>query len=183
MSNCMSLTSGVCRGCLDNAGGILTAYVADLDAVDWTTLTTAADGAITELELVDGENWYELQVNQYSSNWVENVNISVENGTKFYEEVITLVFGKNDQALRNTVDEMANGKLVLIIVDNNDKMWFIGSKKNGAYVSGGNSASGQALTDLNGWNVTFTCRAKAPANEVKPAAQGALEGALAAAAC
>ena len=183
MSNCMTLTSGICRGCLDNSGGITTAYIADLEAVDWTSLVKATDGEITELELTTDNNWYELQVNQYSSNWVENINVSIENGTKFYEQVITLVFGKNDQALRNTVDEMANGKLVMILLDNNDKMWFIGGPKNGAYVSGGNSASGQALTDLNGWNITFTCRAKAPAVEVKPGTSSALEAALEAAAC
>lgn len=176
MASCMTLTSGICRGCRDNAGGIKKIYVADI--TDVTFPITTYNGVITNITLDDAD-WYVLQPNKYSSSWTENINVSVENGTLGYEQVVTAVFGKNDQALRDVVTELAKGDLMLIIVDNNDVMWLIGTQDNGAYVSGGNSASGTALTDLNGWTLNFTCMAKFPANTVVPAEGGDLATALA----
>lgn len=176
MASCMTLTSGICRGCRDNAGGIKKIYVADI--TDVTFPITTYNGVITNITLDDAD-WYVLQPNKYSSSWTENINVSVENGTLCYEQVVTAVFGKNDQALRDVVTELAKGDLMLIIVDNNDVMWLIGTQDNGAYVSGGNSASGTALTDLNGWTLNFTCMAKFPANTVVPAEGGDLATALA----
>ena len=180
MSSCsMTLTSGICRGCRDNAGGLKAIYVADYYSVDWDSFRawegTSGDpegtvkGAVKDIQLLtSSERWYKLEPNKYSASWTENINVSVENGTLGYEQVVTGVFGKNSQELRTTIEELSKGDLILILVDANDKMWLIGEKNNGAYLSGGNSASGTALTDLNGWNVTFTCNAKKPALEVIP---------------
>ncbi len=181
--SCMTLTSGICRGCRDNAGGIKKFYVADVTEVVWPlTYDTDSDsptyGAVTNITLEEGAMWYVLQPNKYSSNWQENINVSVENGTLGYEQVVTAVFGKNEQALRNVIAEMAKGDLIMIIVDNNDKMWLVGNQDNGAYVSGGNSASGTALTDLNGWNVNFTCQSREPAVQVVPENGGYFKAAL-----
>lgn len=179
MASCMTLTSGICRGCRDNAGGIKKIYVADLTDVVFPI--TTYNGVVTNIELENDAAWYVLQPNKYSSSWTENINVSVENGTLGYEQVVTAVFGKNDQTLRDVVTELAKGDLVIIVVDNNDVMWLIGSEDNGAYVSGGNSASGTALTDLNGWTLNFTCMAKFPANTVVPADGSDLEADLASA--
>lgn len=173
MASCMTLTSGICRGCRDNAGGIKKLYVADLNDVVFPI--TSEDGVVVEIELDSEAKWYVLQPNKYSSSWTENINVSVENGTLGYEQVVTAVFGKNDQALRDVVAELAKGDLLIIVVDSNDVMWLIGSEDNGAYVSGGNSASGTALTDLNGWTLNFTCMAKFPANTVVPKTEGILD--------
>lgn len=181
MSGCMTLTSGICRGCRDNVGGIKKIYVADITNVNFPF--TKYNGVVTDITLDEGKDWYVLEPNKYSSSWTENINVSVENGTLGYEQVITAVFGKNEQALRDTVNELAQGDLIMIIVDNNNVMWLIGSEDNGAYVSGGNSASGTALTDLNGWTLNFTCMARESAVTVVPAEGGDLETALAAAEC
>lgn len=178
MASCMTLTSGICRGCRDNVGGIKKIYVADITSV--TFPITTYNGVVTNITLDDAD-WYVLQPNKYSSSWTENINVSVENGTLGYEQVVTAVFGKNDQTLRDVISELAKGDLMLIIVDNNNVMWLIGSEDNGAYVSGGNSASGTALTDLNGWTVNFTCMARESAVTVVPAEGGDLATALASA--
>lgn len=107
MASCMTLTSGICRGCRDNAGGIKKIYVADLTDVVFPI--TTYNGVVTNIELENDAAWYVLQPNKYSSSWTENINVSVENGTLGYEQVVTAVFGKNDQTLRDVVTELAKG--------------------------------------------------------------------------
>lgn len=183
MSNCMTLSSGICRGCRNSAGGVKTLYVADINYVDWASMAVGTNGEVTELPLLTYGAWYELQPSQYSANWNEEINVSIENGTKFYAQTVNGVFGKNDQLLRNAIDDMANGELVLIVKDNNNTMWLLGSEGNGVNITGGNSESGTALGDRNGWSVNFTCNAPTPATTVEPAQGSDLETALAAATC
>lgn len=167
--SCLSLTSNICRGCRDNAGGIKKVYAANIcDITDITHDTTGSDPDHSIISITNTGNWFELIPNKNSSNWTENINASVENGTIFYEQVATLVFGKNIQALRNTVKEICDSDLLLVIEDNNGVYWAIGEIGNGAMVTGGTSASGTAWGDLNGWNLTLTCNSRVPACTVDP---------------
>lgn len=163
--SCLSLTSNICRGCRDNAGGIKKIYAANVCEITSITEYTGSDsdklGSIQTI--VNGGSWYELNPNKNSSNWTENINASVENGTIFYEQVVTAVFGKNDQSLRNTIEEIGQSELLLVVEDNNGILWVIGEIGNGAVVTGGTSASGTAWGDLNGWNLTLTCDSRVPA--------------------
>lgn len=170
----MTLTSGICRGCKDNAGGIKKVYIADEALVDWTKFeqapapsndTDPVEGTITNLELVSGAQWYVFQVNKYSSSWTENVNVA-DTGNVSFQQVVSLVFSKNAQDKRNVISEIAKGDLVMIIEDNNGKKWLIGSEDNGIALSGGSSTSGTAMGDMNGWSPEFTCNSVSPANEI-----------------
>lgn len=170
----MTLTSGICRGCKDNAGGIKKVYIADEALVDWTkfdqapaptTDTDPVEGTITNLELVTGASWYVFQVNKYSSSWTETINVA-DTGNVSYQQVVSLVFSKNSQDKRNVISEIAKGDLVMIIEDNNGKKWLIGSEDNGVALSGGTSTSGTAMGDMNGWSPEFTCNSVSPANEI-----------------
>lgn len=176
--SCLTLSSGICRGCRDNAGGVKAVFAANLCGVNWGGMVTNTDGEVTELTLSMTQSWYYLMPNKNTSNWVENINSSVENGTLYYEQVVTAVFGKMDQSLRNTINEMCASELALIVVDNNNTMWLIGSDGNGAIVTGGNSASGTALGDLNGWTINLTCNARNSAVVVSPSESSALKTAL-----
>lgn len=175
--SCLSLTSNICRGCRDNAGGIKKIYAANVCEVDTITDATGTnDGkAISAITLSVGANWYEFVPNKNSSNWTENINASVENGTIFYEQVVTAVFGKNTQMLRDTVEEIGQSELILVVEDNNGVLWVIGEKGNGAVITGGTSASGTAWGDLNGWNLTLTCDSRVPARTLLTAPTVATE--------
>lgn len=174
LRGCMTLTSGICRGCKDNAGGIKKVYIADEALVDWTKFeqapaptadTDPVEGTITNLELVSGAQWYVFQVNKYSSNWTETINVA-DTGNVSFQQVVSLVFSKNAQDKRNVISEIAKGDLVMIIEDNNGKKWLIGSEDNGIALSGGSSTSGTAMGDMNGWSPEFTCNSVSPANEI-----------------
>lgn len=178
MSSCLTLTSGICRGCMDNVGGIKKLYIIELDEIDFDNdITVSTDGSITNIG-ASTLKWYVFQPNKNSSNFAETINSSVENGTIYYEQVVTAVFGKNEQRKRNVIAELGKGETVCLVVDSNGKYWLVGEKDNGCTL-GGSFTTGTTKADGNQWSVTLTVQANAPAIEVIPSAGSQLETDLA----
>lgn len=167
------LTSGIAKGCRDNSGGlkrVLLANKINIDAivpVQGSTGIPADAGIITGITMAGSPTtyFYEFIPNKMSSNWVENIQSNLQNGTIGYEQVLTLIFAKNEATKRNQIKLMGQAELVAIVEDYNGKYWMLG-EINGLELSGGSSASGTALTDLNGWNITLTGMEHEPAREV-----------------
>lgn len=181
-TNCLSVTSGFCGSlCRNSAGGVSRFYIANIIDIDTTTATFDADGALTNVD-IDALYCYIPYVD--SGSWAETINVTPENGTLYYEQVANIVVGANSQALRNIVDELGRaGNIVVFVRDNNDRIWLIGDirGKKQTYLSGGDSNSGTALGDRNGWNLNITCRNSSPAIEVIPTVGSELETAFASA--
>ena len=181
-TNCLSVTSGFCGSlCRNSAGGVSRFYIANIIDIDTTTATFDADGALTNVD-IDALYCYIPYVD--SGSWTETINVTPENGTLYYEQVANIVVGANSQALRNIVDELGRaGNIVVFVRDNNDRIWLIGDirGKKQTYLSGGDSNSGTALGDRNGWNLNITCRNSQPAIEVIPNVGSELETAFASA--
>lgn len=180
---CMTLTDSICRGCKDNAGGIKKVYLTNEIMINWEAIETNEDGSISNIEFVTGQyidpaeaSWHVYQVNKYSSSWTETINVA-DTGNVSYQQVASLVFSQNDQDKRNAIEQVSSGEVAMIIVDNNNTMWLIGEEDNCAGLSGGNSTSGTALSDMNGWTLEFTCNAARPAVTIaKDATAGEVEG-------
>lgn len=158
-----NLTTGIAKGCRDNTGGIVEVYLSNYPtgytALEWFAETT---GTVTG---ISGASFYTFTPNKNSSNWVENIMSSVENGTIGYEQVITMVFAKNDVTMRNAIKVLGQANMIAIIRDKNEHYWLLGAQ-NGLEITGGNSASGTLLNDLNGWNITVGGTEPIPAYEV-----------------
>jgi len=169
-----TITSGIARGCRDNAGGVYQFYISNYPAgvtglTDYVTLDSAeiitAFDDTTHTDIA----FYEYIPNKNSSNVVENVQSSLENGTVGWEQVITMVFGKMDAAKRNQIKLMAAGNLLIIVKDKNGKYFMYGGE-DACVLSGGNTGTGTALTDLNGYNLTFSAMEGHPGYEVEESA-------------
>lgn len=178
-TNCLSVTSGFCGSlCRNSAGGVSRFYIANIADVDASTITTDEDGAITELDI---DTLYAYVPYVDSANWTETINVTPENGTCSYEQVANMVLGANTQNLRNIVAELGGASnIIVIVLDNNDRYWLIGDPtgKRVTYLSGGDSNSGTAFGDRNGWNLNITCKNNKPALELRPANDSALKTAL-----
>lgn len=164
-TNCLSINSGFAGSlCRNSAGGVARFYianVADINSVDVSTDGTISDASIDTL--------YAYVPYIDSASWTETVNVAPENGTIYYEQVANMVMGANEQALRNIVERLGHaGNIVVIVLDNNDRYWLIGdyTGKKLTYMSGGNSNSGTAFGDRNGWEVNITCKNNKPAVEI-----------------
>ena len=168
--SCSLLTSGWPKGCKDNAGGLKRVLLANkIDVVSFTEDTVGSlpvpSGEITAITRSAGATFYEFVPNKMSSNWVENIQANAQNGTVGYEQVLTMIFAKNEAAARNRVVLLAQGEVYAIVEDYNGKYFLLG-EFNGCELTGGSSSSGTALTDLNGWTLTLTAMEPEPAKEV-----------------
>jgi hypothetical protein len=77
-----------------------------------------------------------------------------------------LVFNKLESTKLNQLKVLAaNSKLLIVVKDNNDKLWLVGND-NGAVVSGGSNESGTAMGDRNGMTIEFTGNHPSPMFEV-----------------
>jgi hypothetical protein len=97
-----------------------------------------------------------------SSSLTQTVNASVENGTVFYTQVLSLVLNKPVAADITEVQNLAKGRLAIVVQDNNDNYFVMGHTR-GAELTGGSIATGTALGDLNGYTLEFTGEEAIPA--------------------
>lgn len=160
-----NITSGIPSGslCRDTSGGINTVYFANF--ITGVTLGETSEGTIdTQTGLT--AKFYEVKPNKASSEYVENVQSSLENGTIGYMQELTLVLGKNEAEKRNLVKLLGQATTYIIIHTKSNKYFLMGETE-GCELTGGNSATGKVTNDLNGWNLVFTSDNNEPAKEIE----------------
>jgi hypothetical protein len=157
-----ALTQGYVLDCKDSLGGMTEVlFIAKADV----TSTTEASGVITAITKAAGKRFYSYALVKETANFVENINASVENGTVFYQQELTIVLNKLQANTRNEILLLAQSLLVAIAKDNNGKYWYLG-KNNGLDITAGNSGTGTAIGDRSGYTLTFTGKEAALAPEV-----------------
>lgn len=159
---CTLLTSGICRDCDNNAGGVTKLYITDLENV---TSVTATSGTISAIGLASGTTFYEFAFNKNTSTFSEKTTISIENGSTFYEQTISLVIPRREVSKRNVLALMVQKPLAVIVKDANGLYWLVGEVE-GAYVTEVASDSGKAKGDLNGYTITMIASEASAAQEV-----------------
>jgi len=159
------LDGGYQLGCKDSLGGIQEAYIASFTGS--TTYTYDANDVI--LTITDTNNFYTFEQRNEQGEFVQTGNHSVENGTNWYEQAVSLIFTKNDADLRNSLKLLAQSTLLVIVKDQNGKYWIVG-EQNGADLTASTQSAGKAYGDLNGSTVTLTGKEPCPAREVSQAA-------------
>jgi len=162
------ISSGLALGCSDGIGGIKKIYIVGgaSSAGEVTGVTYNASGAITGATSTTGTTIYGFELKRNTSSLSQNVTKSFENGTIYFEQVLTAVFFKYDQDKRNQVKILSqNDQIQIIAIDQNDVQYYLG-EVNGMYLSGGSAATGTALGDRNGFELTFTGQEEEPARVI-----------------
>jgi hypothetical protein len=163
------ISSGVQLGCSDGIGGIKKIYVvggAGVDSGGVTGFTYDADGAITGATSAPSTTLYGFELKRNTSSLSQNVTKSFENGTIFFEQVLTAVTYKYDQDKRNQLKVLSqNDNIQIIAIDQNNVYYLLG-QVNGMYLSGGSAATGVAFGDRNGAELVFTGQEHEPANTI-----------------
>jgi hypothetical protein len=101
-----------------------------------------------------------------TSSLAQNTTKNFENGTIYWEQVLTAVFFKYDQDKRNQLKVLGqNDQIQIVAVDQNDVQYYLG-EVNGMYLSGGSAATGTAYGDRNGFEMIFSGQEPQPANVI-----------------
>ena len=157
-----SLTSGYVLDCKDSLGGIVDVmFMASGDLTSYTE----ASGVVTAITKGAGKKFFKYALVKGTSSLTEYINASVENGTIFYQQELTMIINKLQVAVRNELLLLAKNLLVAIVHDSNDAYWIIGLK-NGIDITAGNAGTGTAQGDRSGYTLTFTGKEPALAQQV-----------------
>lgn len=169
MADC-NIVSGQARGCRNSSGGVIGFIIGTHPQnTTWFTATTDTQ-VITGMTGVSGFTYIP---NKNSANWSEKISSSVENGSVGYEQTAAMSFTRSDSNLRNKVLLLSQNSTFVIAKERSGRNFLLGAT-DGCELSDGTGGSGTALTDLNGYGLTFTGMETAPAYEVSAAALAAL---------
>ena len=158
------LANGIALGCKDSLGGIKEAYIGSTNAT--TVFTYDVDDVIDTATLAP--DFFTFEQRNEQGEFVQTGNHSVENGTNYWDQSVSLIFTKNDAEDRNTLMLLAQATLMIIVLDQNGKYWVVG-ETNGADLVASTQSAGKAYGDLNGTTVSFLGKEAGPAREMSAA--------------
>jgi hypothetical protein len=157
-----ALTQGYTLDCKDSLGGIKAVWLINHANV---TAVTEASGIVSAITKAANKVFYKYELVKNTGSLTETVTASVENGTVFYAQELSVVLNKLQANTRNEILLLAQATLMAVVQDANDKYWLLG-RVSGLDVTGGTAASGTAQGDRNGYTLTFTGGEKQLAPEV-----------------
>ena len=155
------LSNGIALGCKDSLGGIKEVYIGSTNAT--TVFTYDVDDVIDTALLAP--NFFTFEQRNEQGEFVQTGNHSVENGTNFWTQSVSLIFTKSDAEDRNTLMLLAQATLMVIVLDQNGKYWVVG-ESNGADLVSSTQSAGKAYGDLNGTTVSIEGKESSPAREM-----------------
>jgi hypothetical protein len=164
MALCDTLV-GIDGSCSSNTGGVTKIYIAQFDLITGTTETA---GSLTAVNVSGGTApFFEFAFNRNTCNFVENGTISIENGSVYYEQIVTLTIPHREKSKKVAIEKLVAGlqRLAIIVKDSNDLYWYFGLG-DGAVVTAIAGGSGTAKGDANNYVITLTAEEAHQAPEV-----------------
>jgi len=145
-------TSGIGIQCKESIGGIKAIY---LGSYATFANTATIDGTSNLVTALATGSVYEFALPKNTGSFTEEAAISIENGTVFYTQTIVASFHGMTAARALQLQNIAKGRNVLFVQDNNDNIWMCGYK-DGVEVTAFTTTTGTAKGDMVGYTVTFT---------------------------
>jgi len=159
------IANGRLEACKDAISGLLNIYFINYGDLSTDTITYSASPNDDVIE-----TWYpNMNINLYkyelkgANGFDQTIQTSRDNGTTFFEQVLTVQLKKQDIATHKNVKMLAYGR-PRIVVETRDHQFFLAGLEQGCDVTAGNVSSGTAMGDFNGYNLTFTAMERIPAN-------------------
>lgn len=159
------INTGYSIGCRDNIGGIEEVYIRAFSGA--TTYSYDVNGVITGSSSgATASPYYRVTQRQETAEFIPGAGQhSIENGTNYWEQTVSLAFTKYQANVRNLVYQQALTELEIIVKTQNGNYFLVG-EQNGANLTASNANVGKAFGDMNGATVTFTAKEPKPAAEM-----------------
>jgi hypothetical protein len=161
------ISHGRLEQCKDSISGIQAIYVLNYGLYDpYTDVTydtaVGLEDVITGISLPALSSIYKFEL-KGANTFDTTITSSRDNGTTFFEQVLTVQLKRQDAIAHKQVKLLAYGR-PNIIVQTNANQFFIAGLVRGMDVTAGSINSGTALGDYNGYQLTFTGQEAVPAN-------------------
>lgn len=151
MTSC-ALTQNYTLDCRDSVGGVVEIYFIEEGSV---SAIVEASGNVTTITKESGKVFRKYEQDQDTAFFVENLNSNVQNGTMFYQQELTIVLNKMQTNTRNELLLLNKNRLIAVVKDANGSYWLLG-KTRFLHATAGNSGTGTASGDRNGYTFTYT---------------------------
>lgn len=153
MASCNTVTlTGINGRCDTSAGGIKRVLIAQKD--DVTIGAPDAQGVITTITLASGKYFVQWLFRKNTGNYTTSLTSDPAIGTQAVTTDLNLQFTKAEATKRLEIQSAINAAAVVIIEDMYGQYILLG-KDNEVSVTAVNQQSGTAVTDLNGYTLTF----------------------------
>jgi hypothetical protein len=153
------INKGRLEPCKDSVGGLTAVYL-----IDYGTLGNVTYGASSdEITAFDGSPTAYKYTLKGNSSLEQTVTSSRENGTTFYDQIVTLTLKKLSAQSNDELALIAVARPHVVVEDNNGNAMIVGLEW-GADVNGGTVVTGAAMGDLSGYTLTLQGMEKKPAN-------------------
>jgi hypothetical protein len=164
------IANGRLEACKDGVSGLDAIYFINYGEFnpDATTLggdvlySTSAGYEDTISDIANVTTIYKYELKGANS-FEQTIQTSRDNGTTFFEQVLTVQLKKQDAITHKTVKLLSYGR-PHIIVRTKGNQFFIAGLQRGCDVTAGTVSSGAQMGDFNGYNLTFTGMENLPAN-------------------
>tara|TARA_R110000744_G_scaffold137755_1_gene248403 strand:+ start:69 stop:605 length:537 start_codon:yes stop_codon:yes gene_type:complete len=153
------INKGRLEPCKDSVGGLQAVYFIDYGTLGAINYATDSD-EITALVGTPTAYKYTLKGN---SNLEQTITSSRENGTTFYDQIVTLTLKKLSAQSHDELALIAVARPHVVVEDNNGNAFLVGAEW-GADVNGGTVVTGAAMADLSGYTLSLQGMEKKPAN-------------------
>ena len=149
-----STISGITFTCLSNTGGLLNVYITNFENVTGTT--AGSDGTLSAISMAAGQKFQTFQFLRDTASIEEDAQISLPNGTTYYNQTVTLNIPRREASKRDALLVLATGqpKLAVIVEDQNGLFWYVGLI-NGGYLTANKNGSGMKKGDANHYALTI----------------------------
>jgi len=150
--------AGLCYVLLANFGDVIV-------TVDASGYTSFADG-----DASTGNAFTKFVLTKETSNFTVTGTGSPQAGTTSYNQVLTMVFARNEALKRNQVKVMGTSELIAVAVDKNGESWCLGNSPcSGLDMTSSTGSSGTGPNDLAGQTIVLSANCKEPESYVDAA--------------
>lgn len=149
---CTQTYQGIGRDCTVNTGGIAEVYIVNFDEV--TAITTSSN-QVSAITMASGKKFKGYLFRKNGAELKSTPNVNPENGSAYVTSVLDMYFAKMETLKRVEMNAILLGQMRAIVKDYNGKFWLLG-KDAPVYCSGGDSGTGKAMSDANGYSIQVT---------------------------
>lgn len=160
-----ALTQDITLDCIDAAGGVKEVYFIELNNV---SAITEASGVVTAITKASAKFFRKYQLPKETGNFTDTWTVSVENGTAYAAQTLTIAIIKLQATVRNEIMLLGKNNLITVVVDRNGTGWLLG-RELGLNMTTGKGETGTKLGDKSGYTLDFAGNEKELAPTVNAA--------------